>query len=78
MQKTHAHRKLEDDVPPEVKKARFQVLYDLFREEADILNREFVGTEQVVLVEKVRVRSILTLRRWKVGERKESCSCWSF
>ncbi len=36
-----------------MKEARFQVLYRLFREEATVLNKQFVGTEQVVLIEGV-------------------------
>ncbi|XP_059083073.1 mitochondrial tRNA methylthiotransferase CDK5RAP1-like [Tigriopus californicus] len=50
-EKTHAHRKLVDDVPLEVKKARHLALDALHRKEAEVLNRKFIGTEQTVLIE---------------------------
>jgi len=44
-------------VPKDVKDARFQILYDLHRMIASELNSQYVGTKQVVLVEKVRIQS---------------------
>jgi tRNA A37 methylthiotransferase MiaB len=41
-------------VPQEVKNRRFQVLYELNRRHAAELNQNFVGTQLVVLIEKVR------------------------
>jgi len=54
-QKTHAHRKLEDNVPKPVKDERFKILYDLNRKIAAELNQEFLGSKQVVLIEKVNI-----------------------
>jgi tRNA-2-methylthio-N6-dimethylallyladenosine synthase len=48
---TVAHRKLEDDVPAEVKKARLQRIEALEAEVSAELNRAYEGTDQEVLVE---------------------------
>jgi len=56
-EKTHAHRKLSDDVPQEIKQERMVRMAEAFREEAEILNKKLIGTEQLVLVEGVSKRS---------------------
>jgi len=56
-EKTHAHRKLVDDVPKEVKQQRLVRMADAFREGAAKLNQSLIGTDQLVLVEGVSRRS---------------------
>ncbi|KAI5622994.1 CDK5 regulatory subunit-associated protein 1 [Silurus asotus] len=55
--KTHAHHRLEDDVPAEVKKRRLEELISAFREEAAKLNAALIGSTQIVLVEGESKRS---------------------
>ncbi|XP_057340335.1 CDK5RAP1-like protein [Microplitis mediator] len=50
-EKTTAHRRFKDDVPPEVKLARLQRMASLFRTQAEKLNSFQVGTRQLVLIE---------------------------
>ncbi|KFP31483.1 CDK5 regulatory subunit-associated protein 1, partial [Colius striatus] len=50
-QKTRAHHRLQDDVPPETKRRRLQELIAVFREEAARANEAMVGQSQLVLVE---------------------------
>lgn len=52
-QKTHAHRRLEDDVPLEVKRRRVGEVLALFRHRAKELFDQQVGSHQLVLVEGV-------------------------
>lgn len=52
-EKTTAHRRFQDDVPPEVKLERMQRMANLFRSQAEKLNSQLVGTRQLVLVEGV-------------------------
>jgi len=56
-EKTHAHRKLVDDVPEEVKQRRLVRMAEAFREGAAKLNQNLIGTDQLVLVEGVSKRS---------------------
>ena len=44
---------MEDDVPDEVKRSRLQELIHTFHSIAAVRNRQFIGTEQLVLIEKV-------------------------
>ncbi len=73
VQKTHAHRNLKDDVPEEVKKARFQVLYDFVRCEMERLHKGYLGTQQLVLIEGVRqdpyVQLLLCSNRFLLGQQ---------
>ncbi|CAD6190343.1 unnamed protein product [Caenorhabditis auriculariae] len=55
--KTKAHHRFEDDVPQQVKDRRHLELMNAFRSEADKINRNLIGSEQVVLVEGVSKRS---------------------
>ncbi|XP_069807903.1 mitochondrial tRNA methylthiotransferase CDK5RAP1 [Dendropsophus ebraccatus] len=55
--KTRAFHRLNDDVPPEVKKRRLEELIAVFREEAEKVNQRAVGSTQLVLVEGVSKRS---------------------
>jgi tRNA-2-methylthio-N6-dimethylallyladenosine synthase len=48
---TMAHRRMEDDVPPEVKKERLHAIEDLEEAVSTSLNARLDGTEQEVLVE---------------------------
>ncbi|VVC28955.1 Methylthiotransferase, conserved site,Elongator protein 3/MiaB/NifB,TRAM domain,Radical SAM, alpha/beta [Cinara cedri] len=50
-EKTTAYRRYKDDVPQDVKLERVKKMFNEFRKTADILNRKFVGTEQLILVE---------------------------
>ncbi|XP_078275450.1 mitochondrial tRNA methylthiotransferase CDK5RAP1 isoform X2 [Rhinoraja longicauda] len=59
--KTHASHRMEDSVPAVVKQRRLEELIAVFREEATKLNAEFIGTEQVVLVEGASKRSKVEL-----------------
>ena len=53
LQKTHAHRKLSDDVPPEIKQKRMSEMSHLARKISAEINKEVEGTLQLVLVEGV-------------------------
>lgn len=50
-EKTHAHRRMEDDVPEEAKKRRVAEVLAAFRSRAKELFQEQVGSTQLVLVE---------------------------
>ncbi|CAN7989082.1 unnamed protein product [Ixodes hexagonus] len=56
-EKTHAHRRLEDDVPEEVKKRRVAEVLEVFRRGAKHLHDRHVGSHQLVLVEGASRRS---------------------
>jgi len=50
--KTHAHRRMEDDVPDDVKQRRLEEVIETFRSRVQLKNeREELGSERVVLVE---------------------------
>jgi len=53
VQKTHAYHRMKDDVPEELKKERLKEIADLFYSTAAQTNKRFIGTQQMVLVEKV-------------------------
>ncbi|KAJ2898446.1 hypothetical protein GGI21_000569 [Coemansia aciculifera] len=50
-EKTHAHRKYNDDVPTDVKSRRLQEIIATFHAEAKVRNQRFVGTQGLVLYE---------------------------
>ena len=52
-EKTHAHRKLSDDVPQNIKLERLRRMSVLYRSLTEKLNRKLIGTHQVVLIEGV-------------------------
>ncbi|CAB1448470.1 unnamed protein product [Pleuronectes platessa] len=56
--KTHAHHRLEDDVPAEVKRRRLEECIGVFREEAARVNAALIGSTQLVLVEGQSKRSV--------------------
>ncbi|XP_065091941.1 CDK5RAP1-like protein [Ochlerotatus camptorhynchus] len=56
-EKTTAHRRYVDDVPEEVKQFRLREMIRAFRAGAEELNRQFIGREELVLVEGVSKRS---------------------
>lgn len=54
MQKTRAYRRLEDKVPNEVKMSRAEQLVEVYRKNADLINKSLIGSQQLVLVEGVK------------------------
>lgn len=50
-EKTTAHRRYQDNVPQTVKIERLQRMVQIFRENADVLNREQIGQTQLILIE---------------------------
>ncbi|KAJ1873987.1 hypothetical protein LPJ71_011713 [Coemansia sp. S17] len=50
-EKTHAHRKYQDDVPADVKSRRLQEIIATFHASAKGRNQRFVGTQGLVLYE---------------------------
>ena len=52
-EKTHAHRQLSDDVPQDIKINRLKRMGDLYRKIAEKLNKEHIGSHQLVLIEGV-------------------------
>ncbi|XP_037519699.1 mitochondrial tRNA methylthiotransferase CDK5RAP1 [Rhipicephalus sanguineus] len=56
-EKTHAHRRLEDNVPLDVKKRRVGEVLSLFRHHAKELFEQQISTHQLVLVEGASRRS---------------------
>ncbi|KAJ2689859.1 hypothetical protein IWW39_001204 [Coemansia spiralis] len=50
-EKTHAHRKYQDDVPADVKSRRLQEIIATFHESAKARNQRFVGSQGLVLYE---------------------------
>lgn len=57
-EKTTAHRRLVDDVPPEIKQQRLVRMMSLSRREAEKLNQAQIGEQQLVLVEGPSKRSM--------------------
>ena len=49
-EKTRAHRRLHDDVPEDVKKRRTDELLVAFRQRAEVLHQNLLGSIQTVLV----------------------------
>lgn len=56
-EKTTAHRRLKDDVAPEVKHDRLERMVSIYRHHAEQLNRAQVGQTQLILVESESKRS---------------------
>ncbi|KAJ1849649.1 hypothetical protein LPJ70_000339 [Coemansia sp. RSA 2708] len=50
-ERTHAHRKFQDDVAPDVKSRRLQEIIETFHATARVRNRRFIGTQGLVLYE---------------------------
>lgn len=61
MQKTTAHRRLDDDVPPLVKLRRTTEASNLYREIAHELHSGYIGQYELVLVEAVRFILFLSI-----------------
>lgn len=55
-EKTTAHRRYQDDVPPNVKQNRLERMISVYRTEAGKLNKLQIGQLQLVLVEKLSKR----------------------
>ena len=51
---------MKDDVPEETKKARLQEVINTFNSIASTRNKRFIGTHQLVLVDKVGI----TVKLW--------------
>lgn len=60
-ERTHAYHKMIDDVPRSIKMERQNRMVNVFRAEAEKLNRQQVGRHQIVLVEGSSKRSSLHL-----------------
>ena len=71
-EKTHAHRKLTDDVPEDVKLDRLKRMHDLHRKISEKLNKEKIGSRQLVLIEGVSKCYTITL---SFGSIIESLLC---
>eukprot|EP01134_Creolimax_fragrantissima_P007072 CFRG7072T1 len=56
-EKTHAHRRFEDDVDEDVKQRRLREIIDVFRNGAEAANEKLVGTRQLVLVDSIGRKS---------------------
>ncbi|XP_014276124.3 CDK5RAP1-like protein [Halyomorpha halys] len=56
-EKTTAHRRYIDDIPPDIKKARLIEMAKVYRKFADKQNSQFVGKEQTILIEGLSKRS---------------------
>ena len=54
-EKTHAHRKLIDNVPNDIKLERLKRMRSLYRSIAEKLKKEKIGTRQLVLIEGVSI-----------------------
>ena len=52
-EKTHAHRKLSDDVPEDIKNDRLRRMATLQRKINEKLNKKMIGKDQIVLIEGV-------------------------
>ncbi|KAJ2608895.1 hypothetical protein H4S08_004274 [Coemansia sp. RSA 1365] len=50
-ERTHAHRRFQDDVPPDVKNRRLREIVETFHSTAKARNQRFVGTHGLVLYE---------------------------
>jgi tRNA A37 methylthiotransferase MiaB len=50
-EKTHAHRRYQDNVDPAVKSRRLAEIISTFHETAAKKNKALIGTEQVVLID---------------------------
>ncbi|XP_030585243.1 mitochondrial tRNA methylthiotransferase CDK5RAP1 [Archocentrus centrarchus] len=59
--KTHAFHRLQDDVPAEVKQRRLEECIAVFREEAERVNADLIGSTQLILVEGESKRSAADL-----------------
>lgn len=64
-ERTHAHRRMEDDVPEAVKQRRLREIIDVFRAGALEANREQVGRRHLVLVEGHSRRSSPEAPQWQ-------------
>jgi len=50
-EKTHAHRRMQDNVPEDVKKRRLQEMIDTFKRVQLSKQKEDIGREHLVLVD---------------------------
>ena len=51
-EKTHAHRRMKDNVPEDVKKRRLVQLIDLFKAKQLIKQKQEIGRPQLILLDK--------------------------
>lgn len=54
-EKTTAHRRMQDDVPEEVKKERLIRMIQVFRENALEMNSKLIGGTELILIENVSI-----------------------
>lgn len=57
-EKTTAHRRYTDNVPPEVKQERLLRLIQAYRKNAEQIYRRYVGQEELILIEGTSKRSV--------------------
>lgn len=57
-EKTTAHRRYQDNVPPEVKQERLQRLITAYRKNVEQINRSYIGQVELVLLEGTSKRSV--------------------
>ncbi|KAK9761923.1 hypothetical protein K7432_012805 [Basidiobolus ranarum] len=69
-EKTHAHRKMIDDVPDDIKSRRLQEIIDTFHKNAKEKNQKLVGKPQLVLVEGTTKRNADMLQGRDDGNHK--------
>lgn len=69
-EKTTAHRRLTDDVPPEIKHQRLVRMMSLYRREAEKLNQAQIGQQHLVLVEGPSKRSVKDMAGRNDGNTK--------
>ncbi|KAF5291402.1 hypothetical protein FQR65_LT01712 [Abscondita terminalis] len=69
-EKTTAHRRYQDDVEPNVKKSRLQLMIEAFRTSVEKINRSQIGQKQLVLIEDKSKRSSLYLQGRNEGNCK--------
>jgi MiaB/RimO family radical SAM methylthiotransferase len=64
-EKTHAHRTMSDDIPPDVKNRRLNEIISCFRQNVQIRNEEVeIGKLRLVLVEGEAKSSTAEIRMW--------------
>ena len=56
-EKTAAHRRYTDDVPPEVKQKRLERMIQTYRTHTETLNKAQIGRLQLILIEGYSKRS---------------------
>ena len=75
-EKTHAHRRMQDNVPEHVKKERLTLLIDTFKKNQLIKQKEEIGKNHLVLIDgngrlgEVQLTGLTDTNKRAVFERK--------